>query len=237
MKRTSSIDLTHPIILALGAVLLMLSAGCRSTSTGALSAPPPQVVNPRPVVVHDFAFDVANLRTDSGTLSGGDGPAKRVLGNIRPTEAPAQKAARFAELLAETIASELTNLKIPASRQPLGASLPADGLVVNGQFVQVDEGNRLKRAILGFGAGGTEVLAQVAIYDLAQSRSQPILVYGTGTGSKPMPGGLVFMNPYAMAAKYVLSANATEKDVRKLGKQIANDLAQVQVGGRPQSAR
>ena len=36
-----------------------------------------------------------------------------------------------------------------------------------------------------------------------------------------------------MAAKYVLSRNATEKDVRKLGSQIAKDLAQVEAGGLP----
>jgi len=43
----------------------------------------------------------------------------------------------------------------------------------------------------------------------------------------------VAMNPYAMAAKYVLSRNATEKEVRQLGKQIAKDLAQVEAGGVP----
>ncbi len=102
--------------------------------------------------------------------------------------------------------------------------------MVAGEFLQVDEGNQLRRAIVGFGAGATEVLVQVAVYDLQQSRERPVLVYGTGTGSKPMPGAVVTLNPYAMAAKYVLSRNATEKDVRKLGKQIARDLAQVEAG-------
>jgi hypothetical protein len=38
---------------------------------------------------------------------------------------------------------------------------------------------------------------------------------------------------YWLTAKYVLSRNATEKDVRKLGQQIAKDLAQVEAGGIP----
>lgn len=232
MKQSTHTNLAVPLIIAFGVVSLFVGAGCTSPSTTATAKVPP-ITNPRPVVVHDFAFDLADLHTDSSAMSGREGPAKRILGSVQPTETPAQKAARFAELLSSTIASELTNLKIPASRQPRGTPLPADGLVVGGQFVQVDEGNRLKRAIVGFGAGETEVLAQVVIYDLAQSRDQPILVYGTGTGSKPMPGAVVTMNPYAMAARYVLSRNATEKDVRKLGKQIATDLAQVEAGGRP----
>jgi len=221
----------------LGAASLLVGAGCQSTSTGnsaASKSSAPQatlVANPRPVVVRDFAFAVAQLHTDQGLLPGREGPVKRILGGPRGGETPAQKAARFAALLSETMAKELAALKIPASREQAGVPWPADGLVVGGEFLQVDEGNRLRRAIVGFGAGATEVLVQVAVFDLTQSREHPILVYGTGSGSKPMPGAMVTLNPYAMAAKYVLSRNATDKDVRKLGKQIAKDLAQVEAGG------
>jgi hypothetical protein len=223
--------------LATGQCILL--TGCQSASTGkspATEAPASVAMlgaKPRPVVVREFAFDVAQLRPDQGLLGGRQGPGKRILGNLRPEETPAEKAARLAGLLSETIAKELVALKIPASRAPVGAPLPAEGFVVGGQFMEVDEGNRLKRALVGFGAGSTEVLVQVAVYDLAQSRDQPVLVYGTGTGSKPMPGAVVTLNPYAMAAKYVLSRNATEKDVRTLGQQIAQDLAQVEAGGFP----
>ena len=229
--------LIYPMLGLLAVVSLLASAGCQSTSTGIASKPTATnatlVAKPRPVVVHDFAFEVAQLQTEEGLLSSRQGPAKRLREELRPAETPAQKAARLSGLLSETIATELAALKIPATREPPGAPLPGDGLAVEGQFMQVDEGNRLKRAIIGFGAGATEVLVQVAVYDLSQSREQPILVYGTGTGSKPVPGAVVTLNPYAMAAKYVLSRNATEKDVRKLGKQIANDLAQVEASGIP----
>lgn len=247
MTPTTIARLPQPLIVLLGAGLLFLGSSCRSTSTGETTAarpgvsgaPAPETPNAtlvaksRPVVVNDFKFDVAQLQTDSGLASGRQGPAKRVLGNLRPEESPAQKATRFATLLSETIATELSALKIPATREALGAPLPAEGLVVGGQFMEVDEGNRLRRAVVGFGAGASEVLVQVSVYDLAQSREQPILVYGTGTGSKSTPGGVVTMNPYAMAAKYVLGRNASEKDIRRLGKQIAKDLAQVEAGGIP----
>ena len=249
MKLTTLARISRPAVVVLGAGSLFLGAGCQSASasdataarsdTCGVIAPVPattnatRMANPRPVVVHDFAFSVAQLHTDPGLAPSRQGPAKRIKGNLHPEEPPAQKAARFAKLLSETIAKELSALKIPATREALGAPLPANGLVVGGQFMEVDEGNRLKRAVVGFGAGASDVLVQVAIYDLAQSREQPILVYGTGTGSKPMPGGAVTMNPYAMAAKYVLSRNASEKDIRKLGKQIAKDLAQVEAGGVP----
>ncbi len=228
-----------PFALSLGLAAFLWGTGCQSawsSDSPSAQSPSPQATlaaKPRPVVVRDFVFDDANLHADQGKLASREGPAKRVLGGRRPEETPAQKATRLANLLSETIANELTELKIPATREPVRAVLPAEGFVVTGEFLQVEEGNRLKRAVVGFGSGSTEVLVQVAVYDLAQSREQPILVYGTGTGSKPMPGAVVAMNPYAMAAKYVMSRNATEKDVRKLGKQIAKDLAQVEAGGSP----
>lgn len=231
--------LSRPVLAAIGAAALLLGAGGLAALAGdsaASKSAPAQataVAHTRPVVVRDFVFDQTQLHTDQGLASGRAGPAKRIMGTVRPEETPAQKATHLADLLSETIAKELTTLKIPASRGSLGAPLPTNGLVVSGQFMQVDEGNRLKRAVVGFGSGSTEVLVQVAVYDLLQSREEPILVYGTGTGSKPKPGAVVSMNPYAMAARYVLSRNATEKDVRKLGKQIAKDLAQVEAGGIP----
>jgi len=211
---TANAVVARSLVVAIGAAALLSGIGCQSTSPALPPPHPRSVPRPRsprlavpfwqptrPVVVHDFAFDVAQLHTDQGIVASREGPAKRVLGNLRPEEKPADKAAHLASLLSETIAKELTDLKIPATRAPRGAPLPADGFVVVGEFLEVDEGNRLKRAVVGFGAGSTEVLVQVAVYDLAQSREHPILVYGTGADSKPTPGGVVSLNPYAMAAR------------------------------------
>ena len=238
MKTTTLARFRRSVAAALATGLSFLVVGCQSTSSGKATAAAAAtnamlMANPRPVVVCDFAFDVARLRTDEGLTPGREGPDRRIMGNLRPEETTEQKAARLAGLLSETISKELTAMKIPATRQPKGAPWPATGLVVGGQFMQVHEGNRLKRAVVGFGAGATEALVQVEVFDLAQNRDKPILVYGTGSGSKPKPGGVLSMNPYAMAAKYVLSRSATEKDVRALGKQIAKDLAQVEGGGVP----
>ncbi len=244
---TASAAVSRSLILAIGGATLFLGIGCQSTVPGNLSdassvsgtASKPATsgallaAQPRPIIVQDFAFDVAQSPTDQGVMASGEGRARRVSGSRHPEEKPAEKATRLASLLSETIAKGLTDLKIPATRAPRESALPADGFVVGGEFLEIDEGNRRKRAVVGFGAGSTEVLVQVAVYDLAQSREQPILVYGTGSGSKPMPGAVVSMNPYAMGVKYVMSRNATEKDVRNLGKQIAKDLAQLQASGAP----
>jgi hypothetical protein len=210
--------------IAAGAALLL--AGC--------TTPPTKVTNPRPVVVRDFAFDVSRDHEDTGLLARRQGPVKRMAEAVHPSETPEEKAARLSALLSESIAKELTALNLPATRQPIGVALPANALLVQGQFLEMDEGNRLRRAIIGFGAGSSEVTVEVSVFDLAQNAEQPALTFGTGHHSKPMPGAIIFLNPYAMAARFVLSRNATGKDVRKLGKEIARNLAQIESGAPPQ---
>lgn len=233
MKPTPAVHGGPSLLAVLALCLAVLSTACQSQPTpkGAAGPEPSTATltaRPRPVVVHDFAFDRMKSHGDPGVLSAAPRPVRRVQDRLSPAEPPETKAARLSELLSTTIARELADLRIPAYREPTGAPMPQEGLVVTGEFLEVDEGNRLKRAVVGFGAGGTDVLVSVSVYDLAHSRDQPVLMYGTGTGSRSSPGGLISLNPYAMAAKYVLSRNATEKDVRRLGRQIARDLAQLE---------
>jgi hypothetical protein len=51
---------------------------------------------------------------------------------------------------------------------------------VQGVFTEVDEGNRLKRAGIGFGKGATSMALQIAISDLAGSNPRAAFaVFGT----------------------------------------------------------
>jgi Domain of unknown function (DUF4410) len=181
----------------------------------------------RPVYVRDFLFDAQNLKPDQGILGGRGGPVGRLLQNLKPSEDPAAKARQFVELLSNTIVSGLNNAGIFASRLEPGAFTPSAGLLVGGEFLEVDEGNRMRRAMVGFGAGSEEVKVQVEVYDLTKDPNSPFLVYGAGEEGRKTPGAVVFKNPYAAAARYVLSRKATEKDVVKLGNQIAADLVKI----------
>jgi hypothetical protein len=184
-------------------------------------------VSKQPVYVRDFLFDSQNLKPDEGLLGGREGPVGRLLHGLKPSEDPAAKARELVTLLSNTIASELNNAGIRASRLEPGAVPPQDGLLVGGEFLEVDEGNRMRRAMVGFGAGSEEIKVQVEVYDLARNPATPFLVYGAGEEGRKSPGAVAFRNPYAAAARYVLSRKATEKDVVKLGNQIAADLVKI----------
>jgi hypothetical protein len=110
---------------------------------------------PRTVYVEDFALDYQNLQTDEG-LRGRVGVLQR-LPRVRPQPDPAEQARKLVNLLAESLVADLTEAGIPAQRIAPGAALPADGWLVHGAFVEVDEGNRLRRAVIGFGSGATHM--------------------------------------------------------------------------------
>jgi hypothetical protein len=180
-----------------------------------------------PVYVRDFFFDAQNLKPDQGLLGTKEGPAARLLQHLKRSEDPAAKAQQLVTLLSNTIVAGLNNAGIFSSRLEPDAFTPTAGLLVGGEFLEVDEGNRMRRAMVGFGAGSEEIKVQVEVYDLGKDPNSPFLVYGAGEEGRKGPGAVVFKNPYAAAARYVLSRNATEKDVVRLGNQIAGDLVKI----------
>src|SRR4030095_2241375 len=123
----------------------------------------------RAVYVRDFLFDAPNLKPDEGLLGRREGPVGRLLQGLKPSQEPTAKAQQLVTLLSNTIVAELNNAGIRARRAEPGAFTPQDGLLVGGEFLEVDEGNRMRRAMVGFGADSEEIKVQVEVYDLTQN--------------------------------------------------------------------
>lgn len=183
---------------------------------------------PRIVYVADFHLEAA----DAG--SGGNAtPSSRpgLLGRLsqRPVVAAltssGQQAQDIVDGLASALVKDLADQDIPAQRIALGGTLPGDGWLVQGQFTEVDDGNRLRNAVIGFGSGASSMDVQVAISDLsAKDPLQAFLLFGTSKEAGKLPGGIITKNPYVIAAKFVLSKNATGKDIQKTAQAIADQI-------------
>ena len=128
--------------------------------------------------------------------------------------------------MAESLVEALRAKEMTAQRlRNAAGNLPGEGWLVQGYFTEVDEGNRLKRAAIGFGRGATSMELQIAISDLAGSDPRAAFaVFGTAKDPNRIPGALVTMNPYVAAAKFVLQKNATERNLQKTAEQIANQI-------------
>jgi len=229
------------------ALCMVLNTGCQTNrGTGSRNMPggieirdeqlkgqwPAEV--PRTIYVSDFALDVQHIESDEGVR--GILPGRRgqgVLGQLgqrlphrMARQNPADQARKIVDAMARSLITSLEDKGFAARRLPRpGTTLPHDGWLLQGVFTEVDEGNRIKRAVIGFGRGATSMDVQVGISDLAGTDPRaPFIVFGTVEDPKKIPGAIVTMNPYVAAARFVMEKNATEKDIRKTAEQIVDEI-------------
>ncbi len=175
----------------------------------------------RAAYVQDFDLEYQNVQTDSG-IRGRIGVLQRL---PRPLQGdPAEKAQMLVSTMSDCLVAEISDGGVPSQRLAQGAPRPADGWLIRGVFTEVGEGNRLHRAVIGFGVGASSMEVLVSVSDLARDPEHPFVLFGTVKDPNILPGGIVFLNPYVIAAKFVLGKNASERDVKKTCKEIANEL-------------
>ena len=166
--------------------LLCLAAGFGCASSDVVGAggdaERPGVLRPERVLVFDFAAspdDVALNRAIPARI------ARRVAGD--ETEAKRAVGRQAALILANRLVDGLWSYGIPAEPADDATPLHTDDLVLTGQFVTLDEGNRIARSVIGFGAGGTEVRAQVQLYQVRGEKAQLLTGFQTIARSSHLP--------------------------------------------------
>ena len=185
---------------------------------------------PRTVYVCDFALDAEHFEGDQGVR--GMLPGRRLdqLGQRLPhpmaNRDPEVRTREIVDSMSLSLIKSLRDKGLIAYQLSCSkAALPHDGWLLQGVFTEVDEGNRLKRAVIGFGRGATSMDVQVGVSNLASTEPKtPFIIFGTIKDPKKMPGAVVTMNPYIAAAKFVMEKNATEKDIQKTAEQIADEI-------------
>jgi hypothetical protein len=92
-------------------------------------------------------------------------------------------------MMTRGITVDLTKRLIPAEASANDPFLQHQkAWLVRGQFVRVNQGSRLLRGTLGFGAGATKLETRVAVYDLGTGSHKPFLTFATTGGSNAEPG-------------------------------------------------
>lgn len=180
------------------------------------------VAAPATIYVQDFELGYETAGPD-------DGEQRRpILGRVLPRLSqrndPARKAKQLVELLSESLVQGFAARGKDARRCIPGTPLPGDGWLIRGVFTELDQGKRVVRATIGFGAGASDMELYVSVSDLSVSPAAPFIVFGTEKEPGRMPGAVVTMNPYVAAAKFVLGRNASEKDVEKTASRIVEQI-------------
>ncbi|MCI0734120.1 MAG: DUF4410 domain-containing protein [Methylococcaceae bacterium] len=188
---------------------------------------------PKMVYVADFELDTENFHGDQGVRGALPGRLQQRFEGLEPgfptplgTGDPDEEARKIVNEMADSITKGLTAKAITASRlAAVQDSLPPEGWLIRGVFTEVDEGNRIQRAVMGFGKGATQMEIQVGISDLQSATPRtPFAIFGTLKDPGRMPGAVVTKNPYVAAAKFVLERSATTRDVQNSAREIVDEL-------------
>jgi hypothetical protein len=109
---------------------------------------------------------------------------------------------------------------------------PENAWLIRGEFTKVNQGSRLLRGAIGFGAGGTKVETNIYVYDLNQNSNTPFLTFSTTGGSNAEPGAVTggATDPVVAAIGVAASgagnvAHGLSEDTARTAREITAELS------------
>jgi Domain of unknown function (DUF4410) len=162
---------------------LAVLAGCASTQvTQQTSMVSPGLARPNQIYVYDFIADPAQIPPDSSISAGVTAPS------TPPTAEELETGGKRGALIAQNLAADIQSMGLSAM-QAIPGSVPqvGDG-VIRGYLISVEGGSKVKRFVIGFGSGASEMDTIVEGYAVTPQGWRKL---GSGTlsssGNK-MPG-------------------------------------------------
>jgi hypothetical protein len=198
----------------LGRLLYLLMALSIAACAGAKvadqtqTAPTTAFVRPDQIIVYPFAVNAADVTLNQSIVQ----RAYRNVSGEDQTASQQKIATDTAASVCIGVAANLTAKGYKAVCLQRGTPVgDRNSLVVDGEFTDISEGNRLRRLVVGFGMGASTLDTSVHVYQHAESGSQPLTDFTTHADSGKMPGAAI-MGPAGAAAggsaAVVIGANA-----------------------------
>ncbi len=195
VRRTTASGRNGLIYLALAVML----AGCAGATITPQSNPAPATTaasaRPTRIIVDDFKFSASQVAENSAI-------GARIMNSFSSTPADQRQdeiGKKAADTLAAEVAKKLGEMGFTVVRGDSTTQVADGDLVIDGEFLTVDEGNRLRRMVIGFGAGASKLDTQVNVYRVADGARQSLLQFTTHADSGKMPGAAVTMGAGAAA--------------------------------------
>ncbi len=159
-------------------------AACARTSVENVNVRTGVLPRPQAIVVYDFVVSPGDVSLNSGIGS-------RLLHMVRETpvsEEELKLGREVSRIVADHLVKEINKTGIAAF--PASATVPiaVPSLAIEGQFLSVDEGNRLRRMVIGFGAGASELRTLVQVYETTPEGRRLVEDFYTTVKSSIKPG-------------------------------------------------
>ncbi len=179
---------------------LLISLACASASVDSVHRYAADRKLPRPPVllVYDFAVSPADAVVDTY--------GARYATSSKVSSKDDTKAKKLAASLSKQLVDKLNKKRIKARWAADTEGPPLNAIVLRGHFLTINEGSRLARMVIGFGAGATELRVAVQVYQAGERGLQRIVQAEASAKGNKMPGMAVPVGAGAMAGRAATSA-------------------------------
>ncbi len=164
----------------------IIAAGCAGAKvTEQSSQAPISSARPLAAVIYPFAVDPSDVTMNQGILQ----KAYVAMSGNNQTDEQIQLAHQTAQNVCVQAAANLTTKGITTTC--LSRGTPPTGsnvLVIDGNFTDINEGNRLRRMVIGLGAGQSTLETVVQAYQKTDQGTQQVMDFTTHADSGYMPG-------------------------------------------------
>jgi hypothetical protein len=164
--------------------------GCAGAKVGQeiQSAPAPTNAPPSQIIVYPFAVDSSDVSLNSSIFQ----RAYRSVSDANVDAQQDQIAHDTAQNVCLKVVTALTAKGYNAICQKRGVP-PGTGniLIVEGEFTDISEGNRLRRLVIGFGAGASTLDTDVYLYQPSDQGQRQLIAFNTHADSGKMPGAAI----------------------------------------------
>ena len=167
-------------------VLALAPFGCAGAQTTQQStAAPITTTQPTAVVVYPFAVNASDVSLNSSIFQ----VAYRNMSGENQNDQQVAVAHQTAQSICAKVATDLTQKGIATTCLQRGAVPPGNNvLVLDGQFTDINEGNRLRRMVIGLGVGASTLDSTVQVIQKTDQGSSELLDFSTHADSGYMPG-------------------------------------------------
>jgi len=185
----------HRLLFLALAISISACAGAK-VADQTQNAPAATSTRPDQIVIYPFAVSANDVTLNQSIV-------QRAYRNVSGEDQSASQqkiATDTASNLCMSVAAKLTAKGYKAVCLQRGTPVADNNaLIVDGEFTDISEGNRLRRLVVGFGSGASTLDTAVHVYQRTDSGSQQLIDFNTHADSGKMPGAVV-MGPAGAAA-------------------------------------
>ncbi|HME71684.1 MAG TPA: DUF4410 domain-containing protein [Myxococcota bacterium] len=210
------------------AAFLVALVGCAPTSVNLTYEQGGPLPRPERILVYEFAVSPEEVQLDRGLGADLERMAPR-------TAAEIQIRRQAARALANKLVQQINAMGLPAQRAWGAPNYWGNSLLIEGQFISINQGNRTERTVIGLGAGASQVETRVQVYETRSHGLERVedFITDARSGYKPgmaetMGAGAAAGNLAASAAVSVVGTVASEMlsaNVKADAERTANDVA------------